>query len=234
LNEGTTINTDSTGSLLSLVNTLYTDSNSNLAGGFTNQILIDKAPPILISTITQDTNANNKIDHITGIFSENITGSTVGWTIGNLATGSTVGSAILSVSQINFTINETTLPTDSGQIPTITYIPGTLADISGNSVAVISIKNVTDGIAPQIISRITRDTDGNGKIDAIELTFAENMNDVTTGLNLSVSGYTVSGYSTTCNGSTINDNKLCVLVDEGILPDSSNTPSIQILTNTSL
>lgn len=169
-----------------------------------------------------------------GTFSESLTGSTTGWTIANLATGSILGSTTLSGNQIIFTVNETTLPTDSGQIPTIAYTPGTLGDIAGNTVAVITTKNVTDGIAPQVTSRTTRDLDGNGKIDAITLSFAENINDNMTGLNLSVSGYTVSGYNTTCNGSTANDNRLCVLVDEGMLPDSASTPAVQILTNTSL
>lgn len=159
----------------------------------------------------------------------------MGWAIGNLATGSAyTGSTTLTGNMMIFAIDETTLPTDSGQVPTVTYTPGTLSDISGNLVVAISTKNVTDGIAPQIISRVTRDADGNGKIDAITLSFAENINDNTTGLNLSVSGYTVSGYSTTCNGSTANDNRLCVLVDEGMLPDSGSTPVVQILTNTSL
>ena len=74
--------------------------------------------------------------------------------------------------------------------------------------------NVTDGVAPTITSRQTLDTDGNGKIDAIKLTFSENMNANTSGLTATVAGYTVMGYSSTCTGHTATGTVVYVLLTE--------------------
>ena len=235
LTESSAYGTDATGMNLSLVNTAYTDPSGNLAGGFANAPLVDKAAPILLSARTEDTNANNKIDTILATFSESLTGSTAGWTVDNLATGSTyTGSVDVGPSTLAFHLTETTDASDIERVPSLTYTPGILTDTAGNSLTAITSYNVADSVAPHIVSRLTRDLDGNGKIDAIKLTFAENINDDTTGLNVTASGYTVSGYDTTCDGSSANDTTLCVILAEGPDADTANTPSMQIVSNTSL
>jgi hypothetical protein len=181
LSESTTENTDASGLTLSLVNTAYTDLAGNTVGNFTNQVLTDRAAPILVLAKTVDADNNGKIDEIQAVFSESLSGVIASdISINNLATGSVyTGNVNLSGAIATFNIGETTLVSDSGQIPTLSYTPGNLQDTAGNMLAAISSTNVVDGVAPTITTRATKDLDGDGKIDSIELTFSESINDAT-------------------------------------------------------
>ncbi len=85
--------------------------------------------------------------------------------------------------------------------------------------------------SPVITSRETVDADADGQIDAIRITTDKNLNDVFTGLTVSVAGYTVSGYDT---GATANDNIFFVRLTESGTPDTGATPLVTVSANTSL
>jgi fibronectin-binding autotransporter adhesin len=85
--------------------------------------------------------------------------------------------------------------------------------------------------APAVTARQTLDADGNGHIDRIRLTFDLPLNDDTSGLTVTVAGYTVTGFST---GAVANDNQIEVLVSELGAGDTGATPAVRITANTSL
>ena len=118
------------------------------------------------------------MDRINLTLSEALTGSLTGFAVAGLATGATYGGTITqSGTTLSLSIGETSLATDTGQIPTIAYTGSSLHDSAGNALATFTATNVTDGIIPTLLSRETLDTDGNGKIDSVRLTYSENMND---------------------------------------------------------
>ena len=86
-----------------------------------------------------------------------------------------------------------------------------------------------------VILRQTADANANGKIDAIRILTSGPLNDNFGGLTVTVAGYTVTGYDT---GLTANDNEFFVRLAENVLPpdtgDTATTPSVQIVSNTTL
>ncbi len=96
---------------------------------------------------------------------------------------------------------------------------------------VTSAAITADTTAPTITVRATRDADSNGKIDAIRLTFSENMNDVFTGVTDTVAGYTVTSNTT---GATATDTSTDIVFTEGSTSDTAATPLTQITVNSTL
>ncbi|MBN2736796.1 MAG: hypothetical protein JXR70_07420, partial [Spirochaetales bacterium] len=64
----------------------------------------------------------------------------------------------------------------------------------------------------------TMDTNSNGFIDAIEIVFSTALNDSTMNINdFRVSGANITGYDSTLNGSTVNDNKIYLIIQDNML-----------------
>lgn len=97
-----------------------------------------------------------------------------------------------------------------------------------------SNQTVADGVPPKLLTRTTKDFNGNGKIDAIMFTFSENLGANFTAFNTDVAGYTVSGYDSLCNGSTSGDAIICISLTEKTTTDTDAVPNTQILSNTTL
>ncbi len=93
-----------------------------------------------------------------------------------------------------------------------------------------SAVTLTD-VAPVLTARQTLDTDGDGRIDRIRLTFDQALNDDFSGLTVAVAGYTVGGYAT---GTGANDAQIDVLVTGTGAADTGATPAVRITANTSL
>ena len=97
-----------------------------------------------------------------------------------------------------------------------------LADLAAGPTAV-ALTISPDTTPPTIIARTTRDIDGNGQIDRIELTFDENVDDSTVNpTDFSVAGYTVTGI--TSGG--VDDNQLFLTLTELASPDTGATPDV--------
>ncbi len=119
----------------------------------------------------------------------------------------------------------------AGETPDLTsrVLQVTLNDNTFSS----AIATVTMGVraAPDVLTRITVDADGDGLIDRIRLGFDQTLNDAFSGLTVTVSGYAVSGYAT---GSAANDASLDVLLTETGSGDTGATPVVQVASNTTL
>ncbi|GAH35584.1 unnamed protein product, partial [marine sediment metagenome] len=90
--------------------------------------------------------------------------------------------------------------------------------------------DVSSNTAPVIDARETVDSDANGQIDAIKVTTDQNLDDDFTGLTITVTGYTVTGYSS----DIANDAIFYVNLTEGGSPDTEATPDVAVTANTTL
>ncbi|HEX5939059.1 MAG TPA: S8 family serine peptidase, partial [Dehalococcoidia bacterium] len=87
---------------------------------------------------------------------------------------------------------------------------------------------VVQYIAPT--SAQTADSDADGRIDRVRLTFSENLNDDFDDFSVAVDGYTVDGVSS----GTAGDSIVLVNLNEGGQPDTAATPEVTIVANESL
>lgn len=224
LTEPTTANTSTGNMTISFVNTgNWKDSANNLAPSAPNLPLADMAISIVTQVQTTDNSGTYAIDMT---FSEPITGTLSGFT---LSGSSTFTGTVLSPSANTLRLVTTdSTATDTAKVYSLSYNgSGTfLKDSSGNYAANFSNTAVTDAIAPKILTRTTLDSNGNGKIDGIRLGFSEPLAGTSSGVTILVAGYVVIGYSISGTGITAN-------LTEGVNPDTSVTPPVQ-LQNTTL
>lgn len=229
LQEGTEFDT-SVGSLaLSLNNSVYADVAGNLLGNISSQPLIDKAAPVLLTAQSLDTNSDAKLDRIELEFSENISGTNY-WhfSVNNLAPGAIyAGWGTTLWKKITLTITPTTDAYDTDTLAQISYAGNSVQDTGWNLLANIVSRNSQDTIAPKLLSASTKDENGNGKIDLIVVQYSENLSGTTLWLSSSVSSYGVTGQSIV--GSTLK-----IAVEEKNIFDTSSTPTLSIISNTTL
>lgn len=152
-------------------NTSTDESNSNFT--------IDSTLPTITEALTQDLDGNGQIDAIRFTFLENISDATVVAgdfdivTYNNEAFNATLNGDVADNNIIYLTFDEAGI--DTAAIPNYTYTQGTLTDLSGNLLASTGATASTDGVKPILLSRETQDTNGDGQLDGVLVTFSENM-----------------------------------------------------------
>ncbi|RME91188.1 MAG: hypothetical protein D6767_05580, partial [Candidatus Hydrogenedentota bacterium] len=183
----------------------------NTFSAITGTFGVDTIPPTITAVETADLNGNGKIDAVKVTFDENISDASVTATDFDVVgyTGesfsSTTNGDVTNNNIIYITFTEGA-SADTGSTPTVNYTQGTLTDMWGNLLASTS-KTATDKAAPVLLSRETQDFNANGQIDAIKLTYSENISDATVNAtNFSVAGYTGLTFNATGHGDAANDN----------------------------
>ncbi|PCI24587.1 hypothetical protein COB57_04175 [Candidatus Peregrinibacteria bacterium] len=84
-----------------------------------------------------------------------------------------------------------------------------------------------DSIVPTITSRHTQDLDSDGQIDAIKITFSENISDTTIqASDFSITGYAGLSFSSFTNGDAANNNIIYITFTESGSSDSGAIPSV--------
>jgi hypothetical protein len=221
--EPSTFETSSSGVTLSFVsNPSWKDAADNVAASRSSVALSDSAAPRLVSAVAGE-NAGNYVLDVA--FSEVLDSA-------DLAGFSIVGADSYSGTVLQTGAKAYRFVTgDSSLLDTVrpyayAYVPGVVADLSGNPLAAIGQTAFADVVTPKILSRKTVDADGNGKIDAIFLTFTETLDSNVSGLSATVSGYSVSGYASSGSGVTIS-------LAERAVSDTDAAPSVRV-TNSSL
>lgn len=224
LSEPTAYDTSTGGMTISFTsNASWKDvsAGANQAASISNVTLADQALPAVVSSVTRD-NGGTYAARIT--LSEPITDTTyAGFAISG-ASSYTGAKAAVTPTSFDILTGDSTA-TDTSKTFTLTYA-GTLQDASGNMLATIVSRGVSDAIVPKILSRRTADLNANGKVDAIVYTLSESTNSNFTGLSASVVGYPTVSYSASGNTFTVN-------VTEKSTNDTDATPDAQV-TNTSL
>jgi hypothetical protein len=118
-----------------------------------------------------------------------------------------------------------------GTFPGGAFTPAsTYTDTAGNVVdtgATPSATGTWDGIAPSITGRDTADLDGDGYLDAIHITFDENVDDSTvTAGDFDVAGVTGESFSATTNGDTADDADIYITFVAGTVHATDQVPTI--------
>lgn len=145
----------------------------------------DGAKPVVDSIATLDRDGDGQVDRINVTYSEPLSGSAE---IGDYALGGTdAGNVSLDGATISGSTVEVAVtgPTnDTGLDLTLDYdrTAGTadsIRDGAGNAAASFTGAPVSDAAAPQVQAITTHDTDGDGKTDAADVTFTEDVDDGT-------------------------------------------------------
>lgn len=230
LNESSNFNTAIDSLTLTLSSSPFTDLAGNSSETFTAKTIDDKALPVLVSNETLDTNSNAKADTVRLTFSENITGASVwDFALNNLSSGSTLNSISTTTNTIDLSIIESSNTYDSAPTIEVVFFGSSIVDSASNEAASF-IENSSEKIAPVIVSKETVDSDWNGHLDQIKLTFSENLNDDFSTLSASSGSFGTSGYST----DIANDEIIYIDLNESSDFDTDETPLTQISSNSSL
>ena len=206
-------------------NTNWTDSNTNVAGSVSNISITDKAEPVVVSAEYLDEDSNYKVDKVDILFSENLLGfSSWDFTVSGLIKS----TALLSSATVSINVTETSNDNDTWVLAYFSFSNSTLRDSANNFVSQITNQQITDKIAPKLLSIETWDSNNNGKIDFVRLAYSENMNTDFASFVWEVDSYTISSYS------KFNDSTLQFNLTEKSSYDSGETPNVQVVSNTSL
>ncbi|MDH5609032.1 MAG: Ig-like domain-containing protein, partial [Cyclobacteriaceae bacterium] len=118
---------------------------------------------------------------------------------------------------------------DTGVKPDIRLLSGKIRDAANNAVATnFNYLATTDGAPPVITAANTVDSNLNGKIDQLNVTFSEVLDDAA--IPFDNSEFTIAGYTITSTATgTANDSGLTITLTEGTTYDTDATPSITLL-----
>jgi prepilin-type N-terminal cleavage/methylation domain-containing protein len=159
--------------------TLKADPNgvrnaANQPAAFGPSPVSDWMAPVPISIVSQDDGNNGKVDHVTVTFSEPLDSSyhaTAPWTL--LGTDATIQQVAVSGSTAWLILNEGT-KVDTAPNLTLALQPGGIQDAHGNQ-AWFDAMPVSDGMAPVATSLVSMDTNHDGKVDQVVVTFSEQL-----------------------------------------------------------
>lgn len=135
----------------------------------------DGAAPVRLSLTMLDNDSNGKVDRVTASFSEALAGSTLTapWTLASVPGSATLASVSTSTTVATLLLTEGTADTAVGAftLALATNASG-IRDAAGN-LASFSAAAPVDGAAPVRTAMRTADTDNNGRIDRVAVTFSE-------------------------------------------------------------
>ena len=137
----------------------------------------DGAAPALVSMVMQDTNGNGKVDQVKATFSEALASSTATapWTLTNVPSGGALSSVAVSGAVATLTLTEgagaAETSVGSFKVALAASASG-IRDAAGNQSS-FAAAAPADGAAPALVSMVMQDTNGNGKVDHVLVTFSE-------------------------------------------------------------
>lgn len=186
----TTFLTDLAGNLLD------TATDGTIASG--DMIETDQAPPVIQSAVYTDNNNDGAVDRVIfttstdiGIACTSFTGATdftvtTPGTVNLVASaGDTCGSNGTSTVTITLATPGNANTTGGGVNPVVNYIqPGNgVEDGAGQDLYTANNVTATDGAAPVVSALAMLDTNGNGIIDRVSLTYTENLTNTAAAAN---------------------------------------------------
>ncbi|MEP5613114.1 MAG: hypothetical protein ABJP45_12740, partial [Cyclobacteriaceae bacterium] len=199
--------------------------------------VVDRVEPVILTAQTVDGDRNGEIDAILLQFTEDINdlslaaGPFVDFTVDGYTISGYDNSGPGNDNFLTLLLNQSGTP-DSDVTPNITIGAGELFDVNvpANSLgASLEFIETTDGAGPAITSAVTDDTDGNGFIDKVTLTFSESIAGIsaTPSDDFGVTGYNI--LTSTFNGA----NTVQLLLTENVVPnyDTNVVPTIQLIAN---
>lgn len=206
-------------------NSNWKDFSNNLVWNVVSWDIDDFAKPVIYNAEYFDDNSNYKVDRVLINFSENIL-----WFDENDFNISWLNKWIWvsNNNQISFNIIETVLDNDTWVVSTLDFTWWNLKDSLDNFSDNVNNFVINDKVNPKLISKTTNDIDWNGKIDSIILTYSESLNSDFINFVWEVDSYNISNYS------KLSDSKLLINLQEKDDYDSSETPLVRVISNSSL
>jgi len=196
----------------------------------------DNARPVILSAATSDDDANGQVDRLTLTFSElvTVTDGAAGDGLNTITldglppyaienadyyAASTIGLVLMvaekAVADTGVIINPSYDDTKTHKI----------VDAVGLELEALSVAGV-DGAKPSIIDQETADLNADGFIDAVLLTFSENIDDTTVVPgDFDIAGATGFAFSPTTNGDVAGDDKIYITFTDDVLATDA-TPDI--------
>ncbi len=212
------------------------DVAENIAEPVTRTVnVVDTTPPSIIGAETRDVDGNGKLDGVELVFDESIDDVALadgaGWDLENYV-GETLSTGTDGNDDYLYLSFDEGANYDSRDTPSVIYTTqdtGGVKDAQGNQLEAVTY-TTTDGAKPIISSAETNDADGDGRIDAIKLTFSENINDSFlvpgTADRWDVLDYVGESISTEV---VANDEILLLSFNEGTAYDLEDTPTISYI-----
>ncbi len=208
-----------------------TDNAGNESFQNSNAFTIDSTNPTINSIRTLENNiSNGKINALKIIFSENIDDNSIdfwdfnidGWNI--ISTGISTGWSS-NDDEIILLFNETW---NTGDTPTLQYNGTSVSDLSWRKLQNTNTLSSIDEATPRVINVEIFDNNLNGKLDKIEVTFSESLNNTTT-----ISGWNIDNILTgmNINSLSINSDTINLFLSESDNFDTSSNSLSLDLTN---
>lgn len=195
--------------------------SGNTFPGQTGVVLTDGQIPSIVSISLSPSSGTRKIgDTITGLINTDSSGylsSNV--TINGVATTGFVDNNN-NTYNVTYTVVEGNTSRTSGTIPASVVLTDVAGNVNTAFTTVTANSLAIDALKPTAISAVTGDTNGNGKIDKITVTYSEAVSDS------NYDAISVSGYTLTNTGSGTGTTTLVYNLNEGSSADTGATPSV--------
>ncbi len=152
--------------------------SSNNQSSFAATAPADGAKPVLVSMTMQDTNANGKVDHVVAVFSETLasyTAANTPWTLANVPSAGTIASVAVTGTTATVTITEGAGAANTA-VGSFTVALATNANgirDAANNLSSFAATAPADGAAPVRTAMVMQDTNANGRVDHVAVTFSE-------------------------------------------------------------
>jgi hypothetical protein len=180
----------------------------------------DEAPPAIVAAETRDVNEDGRIDRLVVTLSEPVEDDTRS---GSLDVAGYTGESVSSGSgddDDELWVDFTESGFDTIEKPDVTLVEETLSDLVANdrdSGASQLYESTLDKAPPVLLTRETADLDGNGYLDAVYLTFSENIVDATvSAADFDVAGVSGESFSPTTGGDGADDAHIYVSIADGV------------------
>ena len=199
---------------------------------------VDTAAPVMLGAVTGDNDSDGRIDRLTITFSETVTvvdgnvndglrGFAVpGYAIANANYADAVGSTTL----VLFLVEGGAFDTDV--LPVVIYNAAVadsvfdVATVPNELVSGVSVAGTSDGAGPVITDLETGDLNGDGWIDAVHVTFTEDIEDWSVDVDdFDIDGATGLDFRWFTYGDMPGDGDIYITFDDGVL-GTGETPDV--------
>ena len=202
------------------------DASGNQTPAATILATVDGAAPVAVSAVTADAGGSNqKLDRVQVTLSEAVVAvadSTAPFSFS--ASGYTVaGVGAAAGGQVAVNLVEASQP-DTGSAPTLAYNGQgvKLIDSAGLESPARTYSGMTaDGVAPRLVDVQTRDGDTDGRLDAIDVRYSEQVQGAT-----ATSPFSVTAPSRAVHDVSFSDPAVRLALTEGASPDTDQRPTV--------
>lgn len=218
----------SSGLNIKIYDSYGTVTDSEMANGTSSGNLVDGAAPIITDATTDDINSNGYIDQLILTYSESVvsTNGLIGFTYAPNPNSLTTTNLTVNLNKVTLTLGNTPVSYDTGDTPNVIYssVGTNIEDTNGIPAPSQTFSSTKDGAGPIIVASTTGDSNNDGYIDRITLTYSEDVN------TLNNSGFTYTGNTNALTSTVVTDGALNTVTldftNAAGAYDTDNTPNV--------